>query len=292
MIKVPAYIHFRKPGLITTVQDLGRFGYAQFGAPYSGAMDRYSLAQVNFILQNNKGAAVLEMSSVGPEMVFEMATRIVFAGSDADILLNNKQYIKMGQVVEIQPDDTVSILKFRKGQWLYMGIQGGFESEEIAGSKSWYPMITPRDRIQKNDSICYLSEEGRFYPKVDLKAKVRSDWYRTSIIKAYPGPEWDLLPQLLKNRISNKAFSISDLVNRMAYQLKEEISNDLPQILTSPVYPGTVQMTPSGKLIILMRDAQVTGGYPRILQIDNISLYVLALKSSGDKIKFEIAGQL
>ena len=288
MIKIPSYIHFTRPGMLTTVQDLGRFDMAGYGVPYSGAMDRYSLAQVNFLLSNPKGAAVLEMTNLGPEMVFERSTRVVFAGAEAEILLNNKRIVKNGQVIEIQEDDCLSIEKFRKGQWLYMGVQGGFETEEVAGSKSWYPQITERGYIQKNDTLCYLSEEERFYPPVETKAKVRSDWYRTAQIKAYPGPEWDMLPTLLKNRITKKTFSVSDLVSRMAYQLTEEIPNELPGILTSPVYPGTVQLTPSGKLLLLMRDAQVTGGYPRVLQIDNISLNILSQKRPGEKIKFSI----
>ncbi|PSL07435.1 biotin-dependent carboxyltransferase family protein [Cecembia rubra] len=288
MIKIPSYIHFIQPGLMTSVQDLGRFNLAQYGIPYSGAMDRYSLEQVNFLLQNPKGSAVLEMSNLGPEMVFERPTRIVFAGAEADILWNKKKSIKNGQILEIQEEDVIKIKNFRKGQWLYMGIQGGFETEYIAGSKSWYPQITPRFKIKKNDSICYLSEEERFYPSVEPKAKVRSDWFGNHLIQVFPGPEWHLLPKLLQNRILKKSFTVSELINRMAYQLKEEISNDLPQILTAPVYPGTIQLTPGGNLIILMRDAQVTGGYPRILQVDNVSLNVLSQKRSGDKIKFSI----
>lgn len=288
MIKVPSYIHFTKPGLMTSVQDLGRFGLAAYGVPYSGAMDRYSLAQVNFLLSNKKGSAALEMSNMGPEMVFERATRIVFAGAEADIFLNGKKNIKNGQVIEIQENDQIMVGKFRKGQWLYMGVQGGFETEEVAGSRSWFAHITPRERAVKNDEICYLSEEERFYPPVETKARVRSDWYRTTQISVYPGPEWDKLPQLLQNRILKKTFTVSDMINRMAYQLKEEISNELSPILTAPVYPGTVQLTPSGRLILLMRDAQVTGGYPRILQIENISLNVLSQKKSGEKIKFSI----
>lgn len=288
MIKIPSYIHFTQPGILTTVQDLGRFKLAQYGVPYSGAMDRYSLAQVNFLLQNQKGASVLEMASMGLEMVFERPTRIVFAGAEAEIVYNKKENILNGQILEIQEEDVIKIKNFKKGQWLYMGIQGGFETEEVAGSKSWYPQVTPRDKIKKNDSICYFAEEERFFPAIQPTAKVRSDWYANHLIHVYPGPDWHLLPKLLQNRILKKSFTVSELINRMAYQLKEEISNDLPQILTAPVYPGTIQLTPGGKLIILMRDAQVTGGYPRILQVDNVSLNVLSQKRAGEKIKFSI----
>lgn len=287
MIKLPAYIQFTQPGLMTSVQDLGRFGQAQYGIPYSGAMDRYAVAQVNFILRNPKDAAVLEMSGTGPEMVFESETRIVFAGAETEVLLNQKP-VKYGEVIEIQPEDHVLVKRIKKGQWAYMGIQGGFESESVAGSKSWYPGITSRDRIIKGDSLCYLSEPDRYYPPVETKAKIRSDWFRVSTLKVYPGPEWDQLPDLLHNRILHKAFRISDMVNRMAYQLEEVIAHELEPILTSPVYPGTIQLTPAGKLIILMRDAQVTGGYPRILQVENTSLNVLSQKKPNEKINFKL----
>ncbi|RPA69178.1 biotin-dependent carboxyltransferase [Cyclobacteriaceae bacterium YHN15] len=291
MIKIPSYIHFIQPGLMSSVQDLGRFGVAQYGIPYSGAMDRYALAQVNFILGNPKGAAALEMAHTGPELVFERDTRIVFAGAEADIYLNDRP-LKYGHVTEILEDDHLVVKKIRKGQWLYMGIQGGFESESVFGSKSWYKGISPRDRVVKGDSICYLSEEERFYPPVETNAKIRSDWFRPNQINVYPGPEWHKLSTLLHNRILKKAFTISELINRMAYQLDEEIANELDPILTAPVYPGTIQLTPSGKLIILMRDGQVTGGYPRILQVDNISLNVLSQKRTGEKIKFSLLGEM
>ncbi|TVP51692.1 MAG: biotin-dependent carboxyltransferase [Mongoliibacter sp.] len=287
MIKLPSYIHFVQPGLMTSVQDLGRFGLAEYGIPYSGAMDRYAVAQVNFILRNPKDAAVLEMSGIGPEMVFEHETRIVFAGADTEVYLNQKP-VKYGQIVDIKPDDHVLVKKIKKGQWAYMGIQGGFETETVAESKSWFEGITPRTRVHKGETICYLSEAERYYHPVETKAKIRSDWFRISKIKVYPGPEWDLLPQLLHNRILNKAFRISDMIDRMAYQLEEKISHELDPILTSPVYPGTVQLTPSGKLIVLMRDGQVTGGYPRILQVENASLNVLSQKTPKEKITFTL----
>jgi biotin-dependent carboxylase-like uncharacterized protein len=286
MIKTPAYIHFVNAGLLTSVQDLGRFGMAVYGVPYSGVMDRFSMTQANFLLQNKFYDSVLELGGPGAKMVFEMATRVVFVGADADIYLNDKS-IKAGKIIDIVEDDELHIRKFRKGQWLYMGIQGGFESEIVAESRSWYPGITPRAKIEKGDSICYLSEE-RFYPPLSSHPKMNLNWFRHGEINVYKGPEWDQLPKLTQNRIMKKSFTISNMVNRMAYQLEETIENEVEPILTSPVYPGTVQLTPNGNLIILMRDAQVTGGYPRILHVENNSLNILSQKTPGDKINFSL----
>ena len=81
-------------------------------------------------------------------------------------------------------------------------------------------------------------------------------------------------------------FSISDDNNRVGYRLKESLKNNLSSILTSAVLPGTVQLTPSGKCIILLQDCQVTGGYPRILQLSEIAIARVSQKITGDKIQF------
>lgn len=286
MIKTPAFIHFHQPGMMTSVQDWARYDMVHFGVPYSGVMDRISMTLVNHLLHNPENAAVLEMAHVGPKMIFEMPTRIAFAGAEADIYLNEKP-IKLGKVYEVGEDAVVEVKKFRRRQWLYMGVQGGLESEMVGNSRSWFPAITPRSKVVKGDSITYLYED-RYFPPEDSHSKIKDNWYKENVLKVFAGPEWEQLPKLLHNRILSKTFTVSEQINRMAYQLEEDIENDLEPILTAPVYPGTVQLTPSGKLIVLMRDAQVTGGYPRILQVDIHSLNILAQKRSGEKIKFSI----
>lgn len=284
MIKSPAYVHFLQAGLMTSVQDWARFQMVDLGVPYSGVMDRLSMVLVNYLLQNPQNAAVLEMSQTGPEMLFEMPTRIAFAGAIADIYHNDKP-VKMGTIVDIDEGDRVVVKKFRRRQWLYMGIQGGFETDLVGGSRSWFKGITPQAKVEKGDNLCYLHEE-RYFPPAPANSRIKDSWYRQSEIMVHPGPEWEMLPKLSKNRIIHKSFTISESVNRMAYQLVEPIDNDLKSILTAAVYPGTVQLTSGGNLIVLMRDAQVTGGYPRILQVENNSLSILSQKRTGDKIKF------
>ena len=87
-------------------------------------------------------------------------------------------------------------------------------------------------------------------------------------------------------------FTVSDHNNRVGYRLKECLENNLPSILTSAVMPGTVQLTPSGKCIILLQDCQVTGGYPRILQLSDIAIARVSQKISGDKIQFRLEQHL
>ncbi len=284
MIKEPSKVSFTHPGLMSSVQDLGRKGLAHYGIPYSGAMDQFSFRKANHLLQNPEAAACLEMAHIGPEMVFESPTQIVFTGASCRIY-NNLQEVPMNKTLEIRSGDRIKVSRFQKGQWCYMGIKYGIESETVAGSRSWYAGITHQNLVRQNDHLFYLSEERISEPNYS-RLKEDTSWYEKQEIQVYPGPEWNLLDKKQKDILENKIFSVSTLQNRMGIQLEETVANNLGEILTAPVYPGTVQLTPSGRIIILMRDAQVTGGYPRILHVAEKSINVLAQKRSNESIKF------
>lgn len=286
MIKIPYDIMVLKPGLMSSVQDLGREGLASYGVPLSGAMDQTAMQLANHLLQNAKHAAVLEMASPGPELQFDGPARIVFTGALADIKRNNVP-VSLGQVLEIEEGDRIAIGKFSKGTWLYMAIQGGIESESIYESRSWYAGISSQVRLEKGDKIPYL-HELKPYPSSLAHPKLTDSYFAKEIIPVYKGAEWHLLPDHLKRSLLTEPNSISSNISRMAYVLSASLPNTLGQILTAPVYPGTVQLTPAGSLIILMRDAQVTGGYPRILQVKEDALSGLAQKTPGSEVKFKL----
>ena len=112
------------------------------------------------------------------------------------------------------------------------------------------------------------------------------DIFNDSEISVYQGPEFNFLSKKQQEEVFKTVFTVG-LNNRMAYQLQETIQNECPSIITSAVLPGTVQLTPSGKLIVLMKDCQTTGGYPRILQLDQKSIIKLAQKHTRDHIQFK-----
>lgn len=286
MIKEPAQITFLQPGVLTTVQDEGRKKMSHFGIPYSGAMDQFSFSKANQILGNEKGAACLEMTLMGPEMDFESETQIVFTGATAMIMQNDHE-VPMGKILQIKSGDHIRVRRLLQGQWLYMGIKGGIESELIAGSRSFYDGITRKSKISKGDKLFYLSDPKPFVP-INSFPKIKADWFETETIQAFRGPEWALLTSIQQEIFTKKPFTLSKLQNRMGMHLNEQVPNVLSEILTAPVYPGTVQLTPSGSPIILMRDAQVTGGYPRILHICDNSLNVLCQKRPEEKIMFSL----
>ena len=281
-----AFVQFAKTSPLTSVQDLGRKGMAAYGVPYSGAMDQLALRLANHLLRNQENAAALEMAMPGTEMVFEAKSSVVFTGALAEVQRNGKT-IPITKVITIQEGDHIKIGRYIQGQWLYMGIAGGFESRSVLGSRSFHPGITEKKQLETGDLLPYhILPQGLQDTLSSLKTSTRR-WESPSV-SAYPGPEWSLLNEGQKQWLAEQTFTLSTENNRMAYQLSETLHNKLPSILTAPVYPGTIQLTPSGKLIVLMRDSQVTGGYPRILQIEPNSMDHLAQKRPGDPLKFQL----
>ena len=107
-------------------------------------------------------------------------------------------------------------------------------------------------------------------------------------ITVYKGPDYDLLPFEAQNQLTKSVFTISPKNSRMAYFLEQKLIHEIPFLWTTPVLPGTVQCTPDGTLMILMRDAQTTGGYPRVLQVSDEGLNLLAQKSTRDSFQFHL----
>ena len=193
--------------------------------------------------------------------------------------------IQMNTVVKVKKNDVLSFGKRNYGARVYLAVQGGLQSEEVLLSRSFLQGITQLKLLKgdtlKINSIKPYSEDGF------SKLKVYTDHFSDASLECFLGPEFDQLDGRQKKQLL-EPFTISEDNNRVGYRLNELIENDLKPILTSSVLPGTVQLTPSGKLIILMRDCQVTGGYPRVLQLSDYAVSRLSQKIAGEEVKFEM----
>lgn len=274
------------PGLHTSVQDNGRFGYRNFGVPLSGYMDHISAEFGNALLNNKKEAAVLEITLLGPKLLFKTSTNIVITGAELSPKINNIP-ISNYKIYAVQSKDVVSFGKLIKGTRAYMAVLGGFNTPTVLNSKSFYSGITKNAVLRKND-IIPIQEVDKL--KLNQKGFVNNkiQFYETNQIEVFKGPEFELFSAVEMQKIIESTFTVSPQNNRMGYRLEEITVSHKKSIITSPVLPGTVQLTPSGQLIILMKDAQTTGGYPRIFQLTEKSIAILAQKRAGEAINFSI----
>ncbi len=277
-----------KTGFYTSIQDKGRVGFASKGVPISGVMDGYSADLANGILNNSFDDAVLEITLGGCKLQFLEPTLISITGGDFSPKINNNP-IPLNKRIFVNKGTILSFGKVNYGVRCYLAVKGGFLSEIKLNSRSFYPNITKVFRVQKNDIIPYsVFKKELSQPKSIVKTN--SSHFDSQKLDCTIGPEFGVLNQHQQKIIASQKFSISKENSRMGYKLNEIVFNKLPQILTSAVLPGTVQLTPSGKLIVLMRDCQVTGGYPRILQLTEASINKLAQKTTDNFFQFSIIG--
>lgn len=275
-----------KSGFFTTVQDAGRFGYRSYGVPVSGAMDAYSSQFANALLGNDKTAAVLEMTMTGPKLQFLEPTLIAISGADLSPKINEIP-VEMHAIIKIHPNDILSFGKLKKGMRAYLAIKHGFKTEKVLKSRSMYSPITTSSLITDGSTLHYKPCKETIKP-TNAHVKYEYSIIEETLLKVFKGPEFKKLTSNLQKQLLNTNFSVSKLNSRMAYQLEPNLNHNLEPILTAPVLPGTVQLTPSGQLMVLMRDCQTTGGYPRVLQLTEGAINQLSQKRTSEIIRFEI----
>jgi len=273
-----------QPGLFTTIQDGGRHGYRNIGIPTSGFMDKESAWAANNIVDNDTEESLIEITLKGPTLLFDNNYTISITGGDFNPLINDMP-IKMYESINVKLGDTLKINNTKNGARCYLAISGGIDVKSIFGSKSFLSNISESYYLRKGDEIKISDNSNN---KILKKNKLKFKLNRS--MEVFKGPEFDLLSIKVKNMLFKNKFTIRTN-SRMAYNLEEKVQTGIKSIISSPVLPGSVQLTPSGKMIILHRDCQTTGGYPRILQLSRNSLNNLSQLKSGEKIELKLINQ-
>lgn len=273
-----------KSGFYTTIQDDGRYGYLNKGVPVSGYMDSFSASKLNMLLDNNPQAALMEITMTGPTLQFEEETYICIGGAQISVTLNNNP-IQQYKVYKIESGDILSYGRLKKGFRNYLAIKDGFRTAEVLQSRSMYFPLTEENHLNDRAEVGY-EPCSSYDPKI-------SEWQVDSfldekILEVSKGPEFEFLTDKQLEQLFITDFSIAKEYNRMAYQIEQPILGHSISMLTSATLTGTVQLTPAGKLIILMKDGQTTGGYPRILQLSDKAISILAQKKYGDAVSFKL----
>ncbi len=273
-----------KSGFYTTIQDKGRFGYRHIGVPVSGTMDQRASSLANAMLENQETDAVMEMTMTGPTLEFLSGTFISITGANLSPTLNGSA-IETYSVYKIKEGDVLGFGKHIDGLRAYLAVKGGFLTDKILESRAFYKPITAADHLTSGMEVPY-EEVLNYEPKISHIITTEIDKIETLLVSK--APEFDILTEEQKEVLFQSSFTIAKENNRMAYQLEESIAPHQHAMLTSATLPGTVQITPGGKLIILMRDGQTTGGYPRVLQLSDEAINLLSQKAFGNKISLKL----
>jgi antagonist of KipI len=279
-------------GLLTTVQDAGRYGYQRYGMPVSGAMDIFSCDLANLLVGNEPGDACLEATISGPDLEFTGATRVAITGADMDPHLNG-QTIPMNTAVDIRPGDRLVFKGLKSGCRSYIAFAGGIAVPPVMGSRSTYL----RAGIGGFQGRALMP--GDELPLGEAKGKIRIGsipeglipaYEHSQIIRVISGPEAQCFETEGLRSFLTTEYHVTAQSDRMGYRLSGEIiihKEGKAGIISAGISVGTVQVPGNGQPIILMADRQTSGGYARIANIITVDLTLLAQMKPGDTLRFK-----
>lgn len=282
-------LNFIKAGLHTTVQDQGRESHRAYGIPGSGPMDRDSAYLANELLGNPQHNPVIEFTMIGPEIMLEGQGHIVVTGGRFEILLDEVP-VGSREVVPIDGTHRLAIGRVHTGCRGYLAAAGTWSIGRWLGSCSTAAqnpgLVTPESHVKKGMTIIVQQSGPIHLPEIYTETDPDS----SRQIRIIAGPEYNYFDTAAIKQLLTDNFTVSNESNRMGYRLTPSFYdyNAPPEIISSGVVPGTIQVTHSGQLIILMNDAQTTGGYPRIANVISADLSRLGQKAPGDRIRFKL----
>ncbi len=279
-----------RPGLLTTVQDLGRFGLAGLGVPPAGAADPRSAILANRLAGNPDGGAVLEMTATGAQLEALTDLRFAFAGADMPAARNGEALAR-GRAHEARAGDRLEFGSARRGLRTYLAVAGGFDVEPVLGSLSTHLAAGMGGfrgrRIEGGDVLETGAAAGPAgSPRAEAEEVPIPD--PPFLLRALAGPQADLFPEPAIRRFAEATFRVSSRSNRMGLRLEGE---KIPpareeEILPEGVAVGCVQVPAGGDPIVLMPEGPVTGGYPKIACVVSADLPLLGQIRPGDPVRF------
>ena len=296
-------IRVLRPGLLMTVQDLGRHGLQHVGLCPGGAMDPMSLMLANALVGNDPGAAALEITVLGPDLEFKRDTLIALVGAEfeADIPLNRP--------VLVTRNSHISIGRAARGARGYLAVAGGIAVPEVLGSRSTYlpgAFGGLEGRVAKRGDVLPLAEnyEQLSRERYEALKNKRGTSVRWSVppfsvpdrepivLHALEGEHFADFDANMQRVFYDTVWRVTPDSNRMGYRLAGPplTRAKTDELLSGPTALGTVQVPANGVPIALMADHQTTGGYPRIAEIASADVPRLAQIAPGGTVHFARCG--
>lgn len=287
-----------RPGLLDTIQDMGRFGYQQLGINPGGAMDIFAMQVANILVGNDLNEAIIEMHYPASTLLLESDAIIAVSGADFSLMINGDS-IPLNRPVIVGRNSVLQFNESKKGARAYLAIKGGLQlplwlDSASANLKAELGGFLGKT-IQQNDML-YFKEQNDYSSLLNntgmkvLSWKADTNWdiFSGDYIYLLPGNELNWLDDESKKNFSNGYFTVTSQSDRMGFRLSGEGLNKInnEELVSSAVSFGTIQLLPNGQLIILMADHQTTGGYPRVAHVITAHHSKLAQVRSGEKISF------
>lgn len=296
-----------KPGLLTSIQDLGRYGYQKYGIIASGAMDPLAHRIANLLVGNEDYLPTLEITLLGPTIQFHKDTLIAICGGDLSPTINGKP-IRSWCTVFVKQDSELKFGRCNTGCRAYLAVAGGFSIPTIMESKSTYlragiggyngRALMSGDQLSSGNPSELSIKMSKYLKRKESSEFVEKQWsvssefipihQKDSSIRVMKGRHFHLFTKESQEMLFNVTFDVTTQSDRMGYRLQGPTLSleNAEEMISEAVNFGTIQVPPDGNPIILLADRQTTGGYPKIGQVATVDLSFIAQAKPGDHLQF------
>jgi antagonist of KipI len=296
----PPGISVVKPGMLTTVQDTGRWGFQSRGVPVAGPMDPVAHRLANALAGNDRDAALLEITLLGPELAFEDERIIAVAGADFELALDGRP-VPSGAPFTVSAGSRLRFGARRSGARAYMAVSGGIAVMPVLGSRSTHLIsrmggvdgraLSAGDRLPLGPRPRTLRLGGsRTQAAQRTLVETRESSADAARIRVLPGPQADYFAPGALTELQSAPYTIAPNSDRMGFRLEgPRLTHARGADIISDATPlGVLQVPASGQPILLMADRQTTGGYPKIATVISADLTVAGQLAPADTIVFHI----
>ncbi len=287
-------IEVLKPGILTTIQDQGRWGYQSYGVGIAGALDSFALQAANLLVGNPEGAAGLEITLFGPALKFRDDALFAVTGGDLDPRLDGRP-VSLWTCHYASPGSVLSLQTIKSGVRACLAVSGGIDVPPVMGSRSTYLLgrfggLEGRP-LKAGDMLPVPPPPKNFQKRVGkvFPPELRPPYRRNPTLRVVLGPFQEFFSEEGINAFLTSPYTITPQSDRMGYRLQGPpiARQKSEELITCGLANGTIQVPPNGQPIVLLADRQTIGGYPIIATLIQADLPLVAQSAPGDPLRFQ-----
>jgi antagonist of KipI len=298
-------IRVLRSGLLTTVQDLGRPGYQQYGVVVGGALDAFAARVANLVVGNDENAAVLEMAQTGPDLQFDRDVLVAWNGGDFEARVDG-QPLPRDRAVRVIAGEVVSFGVARSGLRAWLAIAGGIDVPLVMGSRTTYrraglgghqgrPLVTGDELKlfpagERAEAVLgQLRVANKRATTWTVRPETMGKPAPAGTVRAMRGPEWDWFTDDAQSDLFSAKWEATREADRMGVRLHGPALTLVKprEMISAAVNTGVVQVPPSGHPIVLLPSRQSIGGYPRLVAVAGVDIGRFTQLRPGETVRFE-----
>ncbi|MFT7287706.1 MAG: biotin-dependent carboxylase-like uncharacterized protein [Halieaceae bacterium] len=281
-------LHVKQPGLLSLLQDRGRFGEAALGLSNGGPMDPVAHNLCNRLLQNHSDATVVEVSFGGLELEAGADTQLCITGAELTVRIDNRECATW-EVLDIRAGQRLTLGFSERGCRSYLGVRGGFIVQPSFGSTATVLREgiggLRGDRLAVDDILPFAPSAPM--DRLRLHRADRPHYSHQATVRVVPGYQEHHFARIEQRRFFSSAYLVSQRSDRMGYRLDgPAVRCDIEGILSEGIAQGAIQVPADGQPIVLLNDRQTIGGYPKLGCALSIDCAVMAQLRAGDELNF------